>query len=508
MASKAPAGHGNRSLPFRRLLAAGRAWWRDDVTEGVTHADVLKKIASESSLTPRYLLMTCMSAGIAILGLLQSSPAVVIGAMLLSPLMGPILGAGFALAEGKFTWFRLCGKALVVGTLVAVLFSAIIVWISPLQTVTSEIAARTRPNLFDLAIALFSSIAGSYAMIRGREGTIVGVAIATALMPPLAVVGFGLATLNMAVFGGALLLFVTNFLTIALTALVMARLYGFKSSNTVRHGLAQSLGILVVFIVLAIPLGISLRQIALESNGQRMVRDAIEDQFDPRARINQLAIDWDADPVSVNASVLTPAFRSGADDRVAHLLSRSFDEPVTVNISQYQVGTDPGAAEQAALAQARAQEQAAATEKQVTDLAGRLALVSGAAPEDVVIDRDNRRAIATAKPLPGLRLAGYRDLERRVGSGMADWRVELRPPLLQLPVIAIADGKPDAEGDKAIGLIAWAAARTGIPVELSGPDVAVEAATQVLAEAGIRTTRVSRGGDAVTARWLAVTQDD
>ena len=66
--------------------------------------------------------------------------------------------------------------------------------LSPLQTVTPEIAARTQPNLFDLFVALFSALAGAYAMIRGREGTIVGVAIATALMPPLAVVGFGLAT--------------------------------------------------------------------------------------------------------------------------------------------------------------------------------------------------------------------------------------------------------------------------------------------------------------------------
>ena len=82
--------------------------------------------------------------------------------------------------------------------------------ISPIQTVTEEIAARTQPNLFDLLVALFSALAGSYAVIRGREGTIVGVAIATALMPPLAVVGFGLATLNWTVFGGALGLFIPN----------------------------------------------------------------------------------------------------------------------------------------------------------------------------------------------------------------------------------------------------------------------------------------------------------
>ncbi len=201
-----PAENENPGKPLDRISAVVREWWTNDVTKDVSHEKVMLRITDESALTPRYIFMTCMSAGIAILGMLLSSPAVVIGAMLLSPLMGPILGAGFALAEGKFTWLRLCAKALAAGTLFAVLFCALIVWLSPLQTVTEEIAARTRPNLFDLLVALFSSLAGSYAMIRGREGTIVGVAIATALMPPLAAVGYGLATFNMTVFGGALLL--------------------------------------------------------------------------------------------------------------------------------------------------------------------------------------------------------------------------------------------------------------------------------------------------------------
>ena len=101
------------------------------------------------------------------------------------------------------------------GTLMAIVLCALVVFFSPLQEITSEIAARTRPNLFDLGVAVFSALAGAYAMIRGREGTIVGVAIATALMPPLAVVGFGLATANWLVFSGALLLYITNLMAIA-----------------------------------------------------------------------------------------------------------------------------------------------------------------------------------------------------------------------------------------------------------------------------------------------------
>ena len=488
------------------MLRDLRRWWVDDVRDDVNNGKVLRRIAEESGLTPRYVFMTCMSAGIAILGLLLSSPAVVIGAMLLSPLMGPILGAGFALAEGKFTWLRLCAKAIFVGTVVAIAFTALIVWVSPLQTVTQEIAARTRPNLFDLLVALFSSLAGSYAMIRGREGTIVGVAIATALMPPIAVVGFGLATWNMAVFGGALMLFVTNLLTIALTATVMARLYGFRSSNTARHGLWQNFGILVTFVLLAIPLGLSLRQIAWESNGQRIISRVIEDRFDVRARIDQLTIDWDADPVTIAASVLTPQFRPNADSRIASVLERELGTPVKVTLNQFQVGTDPGAAEQAALVQARAREQAEASRRATDALISRMALAAGIAPGDVVVDGANQRIQATARPLPGLTLTGYRALEARVASGAEGWSVALRPPLLPLPELPLKDGKAgDATGEP-LAVLRWAAMRTGVPVALKGPAEALDVLVPELEKAGIAVSRDEvRSGDAVEARWDTAT---
>ncbi|MFZ9396824.1 MAG: TIGR00341 family protein, partial [Erythrobacter sp.] len=211
---------------FARILASLRKWWRQDVIQTVDQAEVIARRKDDSGLTERYLFMTAMAGGIAILGLLLSSPAVVIGAMLLSPLMGPIMGLGFALAIGDYHWLKQSARTLAWGSGLAILLCALLVFLSPIQTVTSEIAARTRPNLFDLLIALFSALAGAYATIRGREGTIVGVAIATALMPPLAVVGFGLATINLTVFSGALLLFVTNLVTIALTSFAMARLYG------------------------------------------------------------------------------------------------------------------------------------------------------------------------------------------------------------------------------------------------------------------------------------------
>ena len=502
-----PLARAQYRTPFDALWGYTVGWWRDEVASEVEHGKVLKKIAAESALTPRYIFMICMSAGIAILGLLLSSPAVVIGAMLLSPLMGPILGAGFALAEGKFAWLRLCAKALLWGTLGAILFCALIVWLSPLQTVTEEIASRTRPSLFDLLVALFSALAGSYAMIRGREGTIVGVAIATALMPPLAVVGFGLATWNWTVFGGALMLFVTNLLTIALSAFVMARLYGFKSTRSSRQGVFESVGILITFVALAIPLGFSLVQIAAESNGQRIVRNTIEDIFDPQARIDTLEIDWDADPVVITASVLTPEFRGNANADIARSLERALEEEVAVSIDQFRVGTDPGAAEQAALAQARAREQAEATERQITSLAGRLALVAGVERKDVLLDRENRRAVANAEALEGLSLAGYRELESRLAAQAPGWQVELRPPPAQLGAITLGEDGPDADGREAEAIAIWAARRIGLPVILAGPRDAAEAAAQRMREAGVRIAQLEEGPtDRIAVRWAGLPQ--
>ncbi|QKG70719.1 DUF389 domain-containing protein [Erythrobacter mangrovi] len=484
-----------------RALVELQTWWREAIVGQTDHARTIENVRVESLLTSRYIFMTLMSAGIAILGLLLSSPAVVIGAMLLSPLMNPIIGTGFALATGDTHWLRRCGKALAVGSALAVLFCALIVVSSPLQTVTAEIAARTRPNLFDLLVALFSALAGSYALIRGREGTIVGVAIATALMPPLAVVGFGLATANWTVFGGALGLFITNLVTIALTAAVMARIYGYRSGLTERQSRLQSLVIVTVFVALAVPLGFSLRTIAWEANGQRIVNQEVADAFTKRARVDQPVVDWDVEPVAITASVFTPEFRADADAEIARRLERRLGRPVTVTVDQFQVGTDPGAAEQAALAQARAREAAEASERQIADLAQNLALIAGVERNDVMVDRESRRALATARPLEGLRLAGYRELERRLGRTTPGWTVQLRPPLQPLPTITLDGDKPDDSGTQALSLIEWAARRTGNPVALSGPEAALAPLVARLELAGIQVTSRAEPGSIVTATW-------
>ena len=142
-------------------------------------------------------------------------------------------------------------------------------------------------------------------------------------------------------------------MTIGLTAAIMARLYGFQSDLTHRQSRFQSLGIIAIFLALAVPLGFSLRTIAWEANGQRIVNQEVAEAFTDRARVEQPIVNWAAKPGTVSASVFTPEFNPSADTDVAERLAERLGRPVVVTIDQFQVGTDPRAAEQAALAQAR-----------------------------------------------------------------------------------------------------------------------------------------------------------
>ena len=486
---------------IRRPIERWRRWWAIAVTGTVDQQDVIEKRREEAYTSPRYLFMIAMSAGIAILGLLLSSPAVVIGAMLIAPLMGPIIGAGFAFAIGDFRWLRGCARALVAGTLIGIALTALIVFVSPLQTVTPEIASRTRPNLFDLAVALFSSMAGAYSLIRGREGTIVGVAIATALMPPLATVGFGLATLNWTVFSGALLLYVTNLMTIALTATVMARLYGFSARLSDTQTNWQTAIIVAVFVGLAIPLFFSLRQIVLETGAARQIRSDVMTSFDPSARLSDVEIDWASNPIAVDVTVLTPRLVADAEARTRQVIEDHLDQPVAFTLNQYEVGTSATAAEEAQLVAARQQRESDARQD-AQALARSLALVAGAQPEDVVLDRDNRRAVVRAARIEGANMAAYRAIEARFAAGEPDWTIRIQPPPVALPPIPFENGEPTEAGRAALATLVWAARRTGLDVELVGGQPATRArAIELLAEDGVNATPVV-GGAVMQPRWV------
>ena len=166
---------------------------------------------------------------IASIGLNVNSTAVVIGAMLISPLMGPIIGAGYALGIEDLELFKKAIYSFLISVAISLATSTIYFLLSPFSQAKSELLARTQPTIYDLMIAAFGGIVGIVALSRSEKGNAIpGVAIATALMPPLCTVGFGLSKFDYHFFLGAGYLFTMNVFFIALSTFLIVRFLNFK----------------------------------------------------------------------------------------------------------------------------------------------------------------------------------------------------------------------------------------------------------------------------------------
>ena len=171
---------------------------------------------------------------VASVGLNMNSTAVIIGAMLISPLMGPINGMGYSLATYDFSLFRRSLKNLSYAVGVSLATSAIYFLLSPVNEAHSELLARTSPTIYDVLIALFGGLAGIVAISSRLKGNVIpGVAIATALMPPICTAGYGLATLQFNFFFGALYLFTINTVFIAFASLIVCQYLKFPIRSIV-----------------------------------------------------------------------------------------------------------------------------------------------------------------------------------------------------------------------------------------------------------------------------------
>ncbi len=240
------------------------------------------RILESSLIDPEYLTMLLLSGLLALFGLLQNSVAVIIGAMLISPLMDPILSAALALLLGDTRLGRKTAIVLGLSIGAVIAITAIVSWLVPLKEVTSEILARTNPNLLDLFIAFLSGLAGTLALRAGNTSYTIlpGVAIAVAVIPPLAVVGYALSTHHWTMAWGGFLLFVTNLVSIMLSAALVFRLMGFRPHEATEEGeikLRKRMAVsALVLAVLAVPLVQTLRNAV----GQIRTRSAIQRVLD------------------------------------------------------------------------------------------------------------------------------------------------------------------------------------------------------------------------------------
>lgn len=219
------------------------------------HKKVLENIVSNISFRGSNLWILACAIVIASVGLNVNSTAVIIGAMLISPLMGPIVGAGFGLGMYDFVLLKKSIKNLAIATVVGLIVSAIYFYISPFKEVQSELLARTAPNIYDILIAFFGGLVGVIAVTRVEKGNpIPGVAIATALMPPLCTAGYALATGNYIFFGGAMYLYTINCVFICIATFIIVKFLKYpivqqidlKHQKQVKHAITFLLLIMII----------------------------------------------------------------------------------------------------------------------------------------------------------------------------------------------------------------------------------------------------------------------
>ena len=212
---------------------------------------VIKQITNGINFQGSNLWILIFAVFIASLGLNVNSTAVIIGAMLISPLMGPIIGMGLALGIADLDLFKQSIKNYLVSTFISVVTATIYFTLSPITNAQSELLARTSPTLYDVLIALFGGAAGFLAMsTKGRNNVVPGVAIATALMPPLCTAGYGLAVQNTSYFFGAFYLYFINTVFIAFTTCLGVRFLHFHRKQFINREQMRRVNFYIVSIII------------------------------------------------------------------------------------------------------------------------------------------------------------------------------------------------------------------------------------------------------------------
>lgn len=245
-------------------------------------AKTIEQISSGVTFHGANLWVLVFAVFIASLGLNVNSTAVIIGAMLISPLMGPIVGMGLGIGISDLALLKRSIKNYLVATGISVLTATLYFLITPLTEAQSELLARTSPTLYDVLIALCGGAAGILALsTRGSGNVIPGVAIATALMPPLCTAGYGLAMGEPSFFFGAFYLYFINTVFITLTTFVGVRMLRFKQKQFIDAARMVTvkryiIGIVVLTMLPAAYMTVQIiRQSVLENNSNRFVRNEL-----------------------------------------------------------------------------------------------------------------------------------------------------------------------------------------------------------------------------------------
>lgn len=324
----------------RSLIPKGRIGFRGAGQSLEDRSRILDELFYEGDRRDPYLwrffTLIVMSSAIAAFGLINNSTAVVIGAMLIAPLMTPIMAFSAALVQA---WGRrqlasfgivISGAAVAVG--VGWLITVFLPRIDQDAVIPSEILARTNPNLVDLGIAVVAGAAGAYVTVRSEAGSALpGVGIAVALVPPLATVGILLGADGVELALGALLLFLTNFAAISLAAGITFAIAGFvPPPERIRRGRWAVAGAVLVVLALAVPLlANTIPRIDQSSYSADAVR--VVAIWNPGLEVESIQVDATRSPAEFEITVAGQSPPAAAVE-LASLLAERIDEPVDLEL--------------------------------------------------------------------------------------------------------------------------------------------------------------------------------
>jgi uncharacterized hydrophobic protein (TIGR00271 family) len=270
-----------------------------------------------------YFVMIAISAFIATFGLFLDSVAVIIGAMLIAPLMSPVLATGLAVARGDARFLTDSLKAVAQGAVVAVLCAAAVAVISPQLTPGREILARVKPNLFDLGVAFASGAAGAYTFSsKNLSAMLPGVAIAAALIPPLSVVGIGVGFGNHELVWGALLLFSANLIAIAFGGAVTFIALGFYPKVRGEEGEWRLRGLVaaaVLLLLVTVPMAYFTVTNVTSTAREKDVKGVIETYLPGREGYHVGSSDWVYKNGAYDVVVLVYGDHPPTEERVAFI---------------------------------------------------------------------------------------------------------------------------------------------------------------------------------------------
>ncbi|HEY5408189.1 MAG TPA: TIGR00341 family protein [Ginsengibacter sp.] len=271
----------------------------------------LQNVKDNISFTGANLWVLACAIIVASVGLNINSTAVVIGAMLISPLMGPIVGSGFALGIYDFALLKRSLRNLLNATFVGLSFSTLYFYISPFKEAQSELLARTSPNIYDVLIAFFGGLVGVIAVTRTEKGNpIAGVAIATALMPPLCTAGYGLATGHFIYFFGSLFLYCINCVFICIATYIIVKFLKYPAKQIgIKHEKRLKYGITTLTFLMLLPSAYFAYSLYNQQKFKESVNAFIDKEFNAKGNtLIYKRTNYNSDPKTIELAFLSRHF--------------------------------------------------------------------------------------------------------------------------------------------------------------------------------------------------------